>query len=215
MPALEEAFAPALRLKLGQPWEPPHLALGPDFRPALAHLAWDPASACFGVFVDLTDADIYTDAVPGVENQPLWRLGDTAEFFIGRLGSPAYHEFHLAPGGQYLRLRYPSRKRFLEISQPPLRMDRHEPFILGPLPGERFQARIQSGGGNWSAFFQIPLAALAPRLKSACFPGSVWQINVARYDYQRGAPKPVHSATAPLTQRHFHRRHEWTRIVLA
>jgi hypothetical protein len=202
---LRAALAGGLRLDFGQGWL---AAPQPELRPAHARLGWDPAQKALGVLVELADDDIYTDAKPGIENQRLWRFGDVVELFLRKAGSPAYHEFHVAPGGQILRVRFPSRKAFVNYARKPVRDELLDPLMLSALPGERLLSWV--GDGVWHAFFQIPLAALSARP-----PGVEWQVNVARYDYTRGQEDPVLSATAPLAIRQFHERQYWTTVQLS
>ena len=185
--------AGAAAFPFGQAWRSPP---EPAFQPATAWLAATPDA--FHVWATLSDAHPRTNARE--THARLWDLGDVFEIFLQRIGDEAYHEFHVAPNGRLLQLRFPRGDwpRTGDIA-PYIRRD------------ALIDAHVQLNptAGTWHVRAAIPFRALT----SDPARGSSWRVCFARYDYD-DAGVPCCSASAPLTQLDFHRRHEWTTISL-
>ena len=201
--ALPEGFAPpaaALAFPFRQSWRSPPEAA---FRPANAWLAATPDA--FHIWASLTDTHPRTSA--GAHHARLWEIGDVFEIFLQRVGDEAYHEFHVAPNGYQLQLRFPHGDwpRHGDIAP----YIHREPLITSRVHAEPKRHR-------WQVRAHLPFAALGGADAAAAADpsaGNRWRVCFARYDYDdQGVP--CCSASAPLTALDFHRRHEWPVISL-
>ncbi|MBL9214041.1 MAG: hypothetical protein JNG83_01055 [Opitutaceae bacterium] len=172
----------------------------PGFHPGWARVGWH------GSFLRY-DA-VFVGAGAGNRarrlNERTWELGDICEVFLQVSGQPLYLELHITPENQRLQLLWPP--------------DGLERFRRGEAPLANFQidlgdwvrSAVHVAPDYWVAQALIPANVLGLPLFSAQL---ALDTTVCRYDYS-GRPEPVYSATAPLTEPSYHRRHEWQRLVL-
>ncbi|MCF3650497.1 hypothetical protein [Synoicihabitans lomoniglobus] len=188
--------ARAATFKLRQAWRPSPEAA---FRPGAA---WVAASAdALHIWAALLDEHPRTQATH--DHTPLWELGDVFEIFLQLGDGPVYHEFHIAPNGCTLQLRFP---------------DAHWPRAAGIDPWVQrspgFEATVDTrpGRGIWNVRARIPLSLLTGETTGALAWPHHGRIAFGRYDYDdHGQPCCSHSAR--LTQCDFHRLHEWTPVT--
>jgi hypothetical protein len=192
-PEIERAFARAPRLDFSQPWraEPE-----PAFRPGRVRIGWRADRFCY--LAELEDDALFTSAT--TRNQPLWELGDVLETFVGAKGSPGYIEYHAAPNGTILQLRWPSREAFLASGGA-------DGLTRFADRDDAATSRVRATGTGWAVYGEIPSGSVPGA--SGGLAGQVWEVNFGRYDYREEGRPPVLSATSPLARLSFHRRDEW------
>ncbi|HOL65884.1 MAG TPA: carbohydrate-binding family 9-like protein, partial [bacterium] len=118
----------------------------------------------------LKDSDIVTRATEN--NQLLWTLGDTVEFFVkpGQDQS-VYYEIHLSPNGYIMDLRFPSREKFRSKEIPWEEVIAFESHSW-------YRTVIFEDG--WAA--EILISWPAFDLSQPPRPGTVWQFAICRYN---------------------------------
>ncbi len=148
----------------------------------------------FVILADLEDRDITTTARQ--HNDPLWEMGDVFEIFARHAGRPEYHEFHTAPNGVTLDLRYP------RLHAP--RTEGVERYMVEP----HFSARVhcEPAQNRWRVAVEIPAARLVPREWLTA--PSEWRFSFCRYDCGPDRA-PVVASTSPHTKADFHRGEDW------
>lgn len=176
--------------ELGQPWQP---ETDPGFRPAKVRVSWKPAA--LHVRADLTDDEITSNSTG--DNQKMWELGDTFEFFLMTAGREDYVELHVTPNGHRLHAHFPSKDR-----RSPL-----EKFLVSP---PSFTATATPTESGWRIEAEIPPSVLGAASFAA---GSRLRIAFARYDASLTG-KPVLSSSARHREIAFHRPDDWTPIQL-
>ncbi|MSU69675.1 MAG: hypothetical protein EXS39_02640 [Opitutaceae bacterium] len=165
----------------------------PEFRPGRVWLATTPA--CFIVLAELLDDDIVT--MGRKHNDPLWDLGDVFEVFVRHTQRPEYYEFHVAPNGVTLDLRYPRLYASREQGVEQYMLDR-----------PHFTSRVSAEPklGRWRVAVEIPVTSL---VRVEFFrTESEWQFSFSRYDCGPQRP-PAVSSTSPHRVAGFHRAEEW------
>ena len=197
---------------LAQPeWPPPEWA---DVAPLTMRQTWRdvpepgllPArvwmaatSTCFVILAELEDHDILTEAQR--HNDPLWDLGDVFEVFVRHTERLEYYEFHTAPNGVTLDLRYPrlyaSRANGVERYM----LNEHH-FIS--------HVKCEPKINRWRIAMEIPAARLAPLelLQNE----SLWRFSFSRYDCGPNRPAVV-SSTSPHSVADFHQGEDWPRFL--
>jgi hypothetical protein len=179
---------------------------GPDQLPqekAVAYVGGSAAGLCF--YVWLEDHIIYTEARE--DNERIWTLGDTAEFFIKPgIDRDDYWEIHISPNGFIMDIHIPSRAKFTEG------IIIWEEVIAADSASTK---RVQVGDGEkqWAVELCVPWAAFG--LEGAPAAGTVWQFAVCRYNYPGKLEDPEHSSTAHFTEPGYHRYEEYTDLVFA
>ncbi|MCM8757014.1 MAG: carbohydrate-binding family 9-like protein [Candidatus Omnitrophica bacterium] len=147
------------------------------------------------------DSDIITQAT--ANNQKLWMLGDTVEFFV-KPGEQekVYYEIHISANGYLMDLRFPSREEFRSkvISWEQ---------VLAYESGSRYRTVDLKGG--WAAEIIIPWKGFG--LSQFPPPGTVWQFAICRYNYSSSLPEPEISSTAYFSKPDFHRYEEYHDLV--
>ena len=155
-----------------------------------------------GFSARLDDERPWTRAVHA--RQLLCLHGDVLELFLGWAGCDEYYEFHFAPNGLVMALRWPNRSSYRGVSKD----EDLTPFLALP---DFVSAKVFRGPGAWGATGVIHLDSLpsAPSRRFNC----ALQIHFARYDYLADGSKVI-SSTAPLRRPCFHRRQDWHQILL-
>jgi len=187
----------------------PPAAMGQNVPPLAMRQAWLPVPESglrpaqvwlavtethFVVLAELADHDIMTTARR--HNDPLWEMGDVFEIFVKHTGRPEYYEFHTAPNGVTLDLRYPRLYA--------CRANGVERYMVEP----HFRAQVhgEPALNRWRVAVEIPVACLAPR---ECLSApSTWLFSFCRYDCGTGRA-PVLASTSPHTLADFHRAEDW------
>lgn len=149
----------------------------------------------------LEDSEIITKVTS--DNQKIWMLGDTVEFFIkpGQRQT-VYYEIHISPNGHIMDLRIPSREKFRnkEISwEQVLNFNSHSRYKTFILPGA------------WAVEITIPWSCFG--LQKFSLPQTNWQFAVCRYNYSSAWPEPELSSTAHFTRADFHRYEDYHELV--
>lgn len=199
--ALEQA--PALELK--QHWLP---QTEPGFRPGRARLAWTNAGELL-VLAELQDRDIHAERP--TSDRRLWRLGDLLEVFIRPEEAPEYYELHVTPNGDTACLHWPSFEQFMELSSHPSWPQAWGDYVLEPVPFTHC-VRVQPADERWEVLVRIPVTTMFQGC--GLLEGSRWRVNISRYDFTRGDPQPVLSATAHLPRCAYHLVEFWNQVQL-
>jgi len=202
--SVENAFAAAPTLALRQSWLP---APQPDFRAGTIRIGCRAHHLL--ILARLEDDHIVTTATH--RNDPLFQLGDTLEIFVGATGSPGYLEYHYAPNGTILQLRWPRPARTIDIP------------AAGGLPAFAIeendsQHRIRPIPRGWEILAAIDLRHLPENPASRLL-----DLNIARYDHHPvlrhdhhpAVTPPTLSSTAPLPAPDFHARPHWHPLTLS
>ncbi len=169
----------------------------------LAYVGCSDAGLCF--YAWLEDRSIYTEARE--DNERMWTLGDTAEFFI-KPGEDRedYWEIHITPNDLIMDIHIPSRQKFTEGV---ITWDE----VIAPDSGSTRRVEVAEGENAWAVELCVPWAAFG--LEEVPEAGSVWQFAVCRYNYPGVLEDPEHSSTAHFTEPGFHRYEEFTDLVFA
>jgi hypothetical protein len=150
---------------------------------------------------ELEDRDIFNPET--VFNAPSFRTGDVLEIFLRPEGQSAYYEYHVTPLNQNFQLRIPSSEAFSANRNLPI----PQSWLI---PDLRIQSEVAVAGGRWQVTARLPLA---PMVEDGRDPLSLtWWLSYSRYDYTRGAAKPVVSSTSPHPVLSFHRQQDWCPI---
>ena len=179
----------------------------PVFRPGSIRTFWNGRG--IGVHAELEDADIFNSATG--ENARLWESGDVFEIFLKPPGL-RYGEFQIGPGNQRLQLSYESEQLFR--SRKGRFFEKPDDWLEGiALPPGSFGSavRIPAGQNQWQVLAFIPLRTLG--LPGELKAGDTWLCNFCRYDYTRGADRPVLSSSSNLTRPDFHDQSGWNRLL--
>ena len=149
----------------------------------------------FVVLAELHDNDIMT--MGRRHNDPLWDLGDVFEIFLRHRLRAEYYEFHTAPNGVTLDMRYPRlyASRTAGVEQYMLAKPHFTSHVI-----------CEPEKGRWRVAAEIPVTNLVPP-EFACTE-SEWQFSFCRYDCGPARP-PVFSSTSPHTVADFHRAEDW------
>lgn len=188
-------------------WPPPELAGAPvsafsqawrpqsepGLRPGRVWLAATARS--FVALAELVDEDLFTTARR--RNDPLWDLGDVFEIFVRHTGRPEYFEFHTAPNGLTLDLRYPRPYA--------PRTNGVDAYLLAE-PHFTAAVRAEPARVQWRIVAEIPIRGLLPPGLAA--DPSEWQFSFSRYDCGPGRA-PIYSSTSPHRELDFHRVEDW------
>jgi hypothetical protein len=134
-------------------------------------------------------------------NEVTHRLGDVAEIFLRADGANCYYELHVTPENQRLQLRWP----LAEFAEPTRRGSDLARFIIDDPDWAESSTAVAEHG--WCIRVMIPFRHLHTA-KGAPTADREWLVAVCRYDWSL-RDEPILSSTARLTQRHFHRWHEW------
>lgn len=202
--SVRAAFARLPAWEFRQHWEP---SVTPGFRRGLFQAGcWSDALV---VFAELDDDDIFNPMTRF--NEEAYRHGDAFEMFLRPEGQDAYYELHVTPDNHKLQLRFPSPAEFRQPAGGGRRAGIDEFKQTKPL----FQSvtRVDHAAAKWSVVARIPFASVvetpeATRLRR-------WRFSASRYDYTRGATRPVLSSTSPHVRCDFHRIEEWGVLSLA
>ena len=176
--------------------------LGPDKMPeesARAYVGREASTLSF--YVRLEDRQIYTEAKR--DNDRMWSLGDTVEFFIKPgVERNDYWELHVTPNNLIMDIYIPSRERFTggEITW--------EQVVAAESGASK---RVEVMDGVWVVELKVPWTAFG--LEAAPSPGAIWQFAVCRYNYPGKLEDPEHSSTAPLTEAGFHTYENYTDLL--
>lgn len=191
--ATAAAMKMGVKVELGQAWLPRQQA---EFAPAQVWMAVCGDELC--VYAELEDDQPANRATKW--NEATWMTGDALEFFFQAEGRAGYFEFHVTPENCRLQLFIPSRAAFLERR-------RHTHWAIAE---SRFEsaARVNDARTGWAALMRVKLDLVldGPRADGS----RRFKFLFSRYDYLPGNPKPVMSASAPLTRPDFHNMDEWT-----
>lgn len=196
--AVRRAFQAAPPVAMQQAWQS-----APDtaFAPAEVRCGW--REDAFLVFAEFTDRDIHTAATQ--LNERMWELGDTFEIFLRPVDREEYIEFHVTPNNQRLQLRIPSTAALRHAQAE----NKFDPFLI-PGPAFRSTVWVRPGAEQWCVLAELPAGVVGGEPTLAA--GREWLFSFSRYDYTRGAAKPVISSTSPHTRMDFHRQEEWGRL---
>lgn len=200
--AIESGFteSPVVELSFAQPW----LKKEQDrFRPG--HVSLYPRSEGLGIIASLNDETIYSDAT--AMNQPMWRLGDVFEIFIGIPGREAYWELHFTPHNHRLQLTWTG--------------DEIASFRRGESPltdqiikdGEFLTSatRINRVEGYWQIYVFLPWSSIGLQGGSDLY---TLELAFCRYDAEPSGQSPVASSTAAFDKENFHLRERWSPLAL-
>ncbi len=153
--------------------------------------------------VKLQDNWIWTRARK--RNQLLCTRGDTLEIFIGQHGQPSYLEFHIAPNGTLLQLRWPDADS-VETTRKETDLKQFT-FV-----DNTFRFRVGRRTKGWWVCGLLPFASISGN--EPCSRDLGWDLHFARYDYGKDRKSRILSSTAPLRRPFFHRRNEWNHVRL-
>ncbi|MEX1119789.1 MAG: hypothetical protein WEB60_13460 [Terrimicrobiaceae bacterium] len=197
--AIQQGFRKAPALAFRQAWNE---KTERGFCKGTVRIGWQKDR--FLCFAELEDRDVITRA--SERNQELWTLGDVLELFTGVHGQPSYIEYHTAPNGLTLQLRFPDSETLKNLGQPG-----GLKAVMVKDDAALVQTRKTRTG--WEIYGEVPAASVwAKKPPKASLAGQVWDLHFGRYDYSSDKKAPVLSSTAPLTRAAYHRRHEWQRI---
>ncbi|MBL9216792.1 MAG: hypothetical protein JNG83_15045 [Opitutaceae bacterium] len=187
------ALAGVPPLPFRQAWLPSEQ---PELRPGRVWPATTPTALV--VLAELEDHDLVTAARR--HNDPLWDLGDVFEIFVRHTARPEYWEFHTAPNGVTLDLRYPR-----------LYADRSGGVERYLLESPHFTAQVaaEPARNRWRIAARIPVAPLVPAAGAQA--EAEWQLSFCRYDCGPGRA-PVFSSTSAHRLLDFHAAHDWPRF---
>jgi hypothetical protein len=191
------AFSAAPVFQFGQAWlERPE----ERFLPGEVRIGW--SGDQFHVFARLRNDHPFSRAT--ADNQYLWDLGDVFEMFLRDAASEKYAEFHVAPNGRRLQLRFPD---FDAVH----RLGKGGPTLEAlMIQAPQFDFTAWQEPGTWLVCARVPSSALLP--PGTSLEGRTWFVSFSRYDYLPGDIRPVLSSTSPHQAASFHRQEEWTPI---
>jgi hypothetical protein len=201
--AVTQAFRDAPFVPFQQAWLPQQT---PGFCPARASARWTPDALI--VYADLTDRDIFND-VTGF-NAAFYEKGDVFEIFLRPADQESYFEFHVAPQNQKFQLRLPHANPFDKIDRSKSTDDILEPFKIWK-PVIESRVRVDAKANRWEVVAAVPFSLVVE--KTPVQPGVRWLFSFSRYDYTRGAEKPVLSSTSAHMKLSYHRLEEYGTLV--
>ena len=180
-------------LPLAQAWLPD--AAGAAFRAGWFRLRWSPRLLVVdSVFMSPRPRNAARNL-----NEPTWELGEVAETFIEEDGSRDYLEIHVTPENQRLQLRFPHggierlRSGAAALTS----------FLISDAAWAQSFTCVRRD--HWASRLILPASGFRAGFLSE---GRTFLGNFSRYDCA-DAGDPILSATAPLTEPSYHRRHEW------
>jgi hypothetical protein len=153
----------------------------------------------------LDDGSVYTRARR--DNEKMWELGDTVEFFVKPGGDREdYWEVHVTPNDLITDILIPSRDKYLAD------VITWEDVVVAD-SGSTKRVRVAAAENRWAVELCIPWTAFGRAMVPDA--GSVWQVAVCRYNYTEGPGDGdlELSSTAHLTELNFHRYEEHTDLV--
>lgn len=178
--------------------------LGNKHQPSEKTTAWvcyDQQFLCFYVVMD--DSDILTGATEN--DQKLWSLGDTVEFFIKPdLTGQRYYEIHISPNGMIMDICIPSRQKMKAG-----KITWQEMITYNSKSKMKVEVFPEKAG--WAVKLCIPWEAF--ELNGTPEPVSTWQFAVCRYNYFSARKKPELSSTAYLSVLDFHRYEDYHSLI--
>jgi hypothetical protein len=195
---INELFEGCEQIRLGQYWMD---EVQVDYLPAAVRVGFSPESLF--VFAELNDRDIYNPV--NQDHLPAYLSGDVFEMFFRPLQQEAYSEFHVTPDNFKFQLKIPSQKAFFEKKSTSIPEDwlvQDRTFF-----SETFRDRDQQ---SWSVFARVPMDMVQEQGEVS--PGDEWLFSFSRYDYTRGADKPVLSSSSKHQQARFHLQQDWGRL---
>ena len=131
-------------------------------------------------YVVLEDSDILTRATE--DDQKLWLLGDTVEFFIKPgLAKERYYEIHILPDSLIMDARIPPRRTTRAG-----KMTWQERVAY--YSKSKKKVTVFPEEARWAIKFCMPWEAF--ELKQPPDPGSIWQFAVCRYNYWSARKEP-------------------------
>lgn len=185
-------------LPLVQAWEAPGQV---PREPAVAYAGITGTHLCF--YVWMQDGHCFTHARR--DNERLWTLGDTVEFFIKPgVRRKDYWEIHVAPNSTLMDIHIPERTRFMAGRIPWSK-------VVSADSGAERRVWVSPRGGAWAVELRVPFAAFGKPVAPA--PGTRWQFAVCRYNYTGSLDTLEYSATAPFTKLSYHRYEEYHDLV--
>ena len=202
--AVDTVFRDAPACAMRQAWLP---APEPAFRPATVRTGWRPDA--LHVLADLDDADIFNPETRF--NEPSFQVGDVFEMFLRPGGQDAYYEIHVTPQNQKFQLRVPFENAVFQVKPPPGAF--LPPDWMVRLTVVESRVSIRAERERWRVLAVIPFALVVER--GGVAPGTPWRFSFSRYDYTRGAARPVLSSTSPHREVSFHRQREWGTLRFA
>jgi hypothetical protein len=152
------------------------------------------------VYAELKDEDVFNPATEF--NSFFFMHGDVFEIFAMPSGQDAYYELHVGPENQQMQMRIPSATAFAAQQA-----DEAKGWMVTS-PLMKSWTRVDPERNRWSVLVMIPLVALVEEGD----PKRDWKISFSRYDYTRGAKRPVLSSTSPHEKLGYHRQHEWATL---
>jgi hypothetical protein len=169
-----------------------------NFSPGTVRVGFGKSSLL--VFAQMTDTDIFNSAT-GL-NQRTWELGDVFEIFLRGPEKEGYVELHVTPNNQRLQLCYPDAAAVVSARK----NGNMDHFLIRH---DAFHSRtwIDTQKNQWFVYAEIPTAIVTG--STGPVDNTQWRFSFGRYDYTRGAKKPVISSTSPHAEADFHRHHEW------
>lgn len=199
--SLRRRFRGRPRLTLRQAWraEPSPLFSGGEVRLGLSGMS-------LAVFAALRDRDVFNPVK--TFNVAPYPHGDTFEIFLQPEGQAAYFEFHITPHGSVNQLRWPRPIGELQVDW----TTAADPFLPYRVSRWRVRSQARLVAGGWEVHAEVPLRRVFEG--GVPWDGSHLRVNFSRYDWTLGRPRPVISATAPLTEANFHCAAEWDRVEL-
>ena len=171
---------------------------GADFRPGWFRLGWSPDA----LVVDSVFMSPHARNAARHLNERTWELGEVTETFIEEQGARHYLEVHVTPENQRLQLRFP-RGGIEQLRAGTASLDT---FLIRESAWAWSAAWIR--GDHWMARLILPASCFGQGFLAA---GRTFRGNFCRYDCADEG-EPILSATAPLTEPSYHRRHEWQRF---
>lgn len=171
-------------LELRQFW------LSPEAMPvekATMHLGYTNEGLCF--FVILEDKDIFTKA--SKDQEKLWSLGDTVEFFV-KPGTVSYYETHVSPPNNlFMDLKIGDRENIGTWDE-----------LLDYNSQNVHNICVDRKNNKWAVELFIPWMGLERDTPPSS--EEIWSIAVCRYNYTQGEEKPELSSTALFSKKYFH-----------
>jgi len=169
---------------------------------AWAAAGWNSRGLCFRVVAE--DSDIVTTATGN--DQKLWTLGDTIEFFLKPgVEQDMYWEIHVSPNALVMDIMIESRERFRNRT-----LTWEE--VISHTSGVEPRVTVDAGR-EWTVEAVVPWAAF--RRAGPPDAGELWPFAVCRYNYWTGRGEPELSTTAPLRQANFHNYEDYDLLAFA
>jgi hypothetical protein len=191
--SVDAAFAGAQELEFKPSARLPQ---GAVFCGGKVFLGW--TADCLAVDARLDDNGVWTAARH--RNDPLFMLGDTLELFAAVHGEKNYIEYHYAPNGLTLQLRWPENARDLDATG-------RGGLAAYQVVDDAAEYALHPTARGWRVCVLLPARSLGLDVRDLM--GCVWDISFGRYDYSVGGGTPVLSSTTRFSRPDFHLRAEW------